>query len=413
MSNPKHSHHDVIIVGGGITALTLGALLAEYTELTVAILEQQAVPTTWPAGSIDPRVSAISPGVKRIFDALHCWEAIQTEGIAPYPTMQVWEQSNPKGISFDCRDCGEPYLGYIIENRVMRKTLFNSLQVSPQVTWLCPKKPTGLTVEEKHVTLTCEDDHSLTGQLLVGADGARSWCRQTLNIPVQETPYGHHALVTTVRTENPHHQTPSQVFLPTGPLAFLPLKDKHLCSIVWSTNPKQCESLKALPEPEFLNALTEAFEYKFGKITACLTPRLSFPLIHRKANNRVQPRVALIGDAAHTIHPLAGQGLNLGMLDSASLVEVLLRATQKQQDIGGLHTLRPFERWRASENALTTHTVNCLKQLYEQQNPAIKLARSLGLAACNGIPPLKAAFMEQAMNLRGHQPNFLESLKGT
>ena len=395
---------DIVIVGGGITALVLALGLSRYTPYSIAVLEQHPVEQSWPLDSIDSRVSAISPGVQRLFQQLGVWHAIAAEGIAPYQHMHVWESHHTASIDFDHQSCGVPHLGYLIENRVMRKTLFQALESAPRVTWLCPKRGQSITPGETGHTLTCEDGTPLHAKLLVGADGARSWCRAQMGIPVKETPYGHHALVTTVRTTESHAFTPSQVFLPTGPLAFLPLKDPTLSSIVWSTHPEQADLLKTQSETEFLQTLTTAFESHFGEVTACLTPRLTFPLIHRQAKAMVQPRLALIGDAAHTLHPLAGQGLNMGILDAGSLVETL--AQLAGADPGRLPHLRAYERWRRSENATMMTGVKGLKHLFETQSPPLGGLRRLGLKTCHRIPALKNRFIRQAMNISGHQPNF-------
>jgi 2-octaprenylphenol hydroxylase len=257
-------------------------------------------------------------------------------------------------------------------------------------------------VQDEAVRLELNNGEVLQTRLLVGADGARSWVREQCGIAVTSTDYHQRAVVATVRTEQPHRDTAWQRFLPGGPLAFLPLPEGY-CSIVWSTTPEHADALLAMDETAFCAALTDAFAARLGKVQSAVG-RAAFPLSAQHAGRYVQPRIALVGDAAHTIHPLAGQGVNLGFADSAALAEVLIAALQKRQDIGSLGVLRRYERWRKGENLLMLEVMTGFQKLFGSELTAVRQARNLGLNLVQRLMPVKNLIIRRAMGLQGDLP---------
>ncbi|MFN2310011.1 MAG: UbiH/UbiF/VisC/COQ6 family ubiquinone biosynthesis hydroxylase, partial [Gammaproteobacteria bacterium] len=317
--------YDIAIIGGGCVGTTLACALAQ-DGVQVALVEARAAPSAWPAGSVDLRVFAITRASERIFRAIGCWEAIEQGGISPFREMRVWDAAGAGEIHFDCAELGEPTLGYIIEQRVIQAALNARLASLPTLTRLCPAELAGFEPEPEADALrvTLVDGRVLRTRLLVGADGATSKVREQAGIEISVRDYQQTALVAVVTTEAPHQETAWQRFLPTGPLAFLPLRDGR-SSIVWSTTPDQAVELCGLDDAAFCARLTEAFGRRIGAVTA-VGERVSFPLRRLHARQYVAERLALVGDAAHVIHPLAGQGVNLGLLDAAALAEVIQAA---------------------------------------------------------------------------------------
>jgi 2-octaprenylphenol hydroxylase len=241
-------------------------------------------------------------------------------------------------------------------------------------------------------------------QCLIAADGAESWVRQQVGIQLKTWAYQHTAIVTTVQTELPHAATARQRFLATGPLAFLPLSDPYRSSIVWSVTPEYAEKLMALSVAEFDVALATAFAHQLGAVQM-ITERHAFPLRMRHAQQYVRPRIALLGDAAHTIHPLAGQGVNMGLLDAATLAEVMITACRKQRDFASLATLRRYERWRKGDTLAMLAAIEALKHLFASELPPVQCLRNVGLNLTNRLPWLKQFLTDYALGKRGDLPS--------
>lgn len=396
-------HYDIIIIGSGIVGLTAALALADSTPLRIAILEAKETPSTWQKEKYDHRVSAISLAAKNIFHNLHVWKSIHAKRVSPYTKMMVWDAGSDGAIQFDCREVGEAELGYIIEDNVMRACLLEKIRAHAQIELIFPVELISLQQQKDHVELHTSDGKIFQTKLLIGADGANSWVRTQAGIELKTWNYDHTAIVASVQTENSHQQTAWQRFLLTGPLAFLPLQDEHMCSIVWSVPPDEAEKLLSLDDAEFQNQLTEKFANKLGKIIS-VSARYSFPLHMRHAKHYVQPRLALIGDAAHTIHPLAGQGVNLGLLDAVCLVEVIADAVTKSRDFSSLATLRRYERWRKSDNLAMLSVVEILKNLFASEKKPLQTLRGLGLNVTNHIPFLKSFFANYALGKRSDMP---------
>lgn len=397
---------DIVIVGGGMVGLALAAAL-KHSELRIAVIEGR-VPSLELAELPDVRVSALSRSSEIMLRNLGAWQGITSRRAAPYSAMEVWERDSFARIEFSANQMTQPDLGHIVENRVIQLALLEQVQKQANVTLFMPAKCQSLAVGESEAWLTLDNGQSLTAKLIVGADGANSWVRQQQDIPLTHWDYGHSALVANVRTVEPHQSTARQVFTPQGPLAFLPMSDPHMSSIVWSTEPNRAQRLLSLSELEFNKILTAEFDHRLG-LCEVVGERAAFPLKMRYARDFALQRIALVGDAAHTIHPLAGQGVNLGLLDAASLAQELLALWHQGEDIGLLKNLRGYERWRKTEAAKMIAAMQGFKDLFEGDNPAKKLIRGIGMQLAGQLPGAKDEIMKRALGLKGDLPDLAKS----
>ncbi|MCO4206436.1 FAD-dependent 2-octaprenylphenol hydroxylase [Aeromonas hydrophila] len=392
---------DVVIVGGGMVGLGLAAAL-KGSALKVAVVEGQ-LPEPALDEAPDNRVSALSLASQRILQQVGAWRGIEARRLQPYGQMEVWEQDSFGRIAFDAASLRQPELGHIVENRVIQLALLEAILDGDNIQLLSPARASCLQSGEAGSLLLLEDGRALSAKLVVAADGAHSWVRRQADIPLTSWDYGHHALVATVRCAEPHEAVARQIFTPEGPLAFLPLWQPDLCSIVWSVPAARAEALCQCDEEQFNRQLTTAFD---GRLGLCKVEgaRSAIPLTARYARDFARERLVLVGDAAHTIHPLAGQGVNLGLLDAAALAEHILRNQAAGKDIGRLANLRGYERWRKSEAASMLAAMEGLKRLFAGANPLKKLVRGAGLCAFDLLTPLKQSVIRAAMGLEGELP---------
>ena len=397
----KPQEFDVVIVGGGMVGAAFACALGD-TLLNVALIEGHMPDLQWPKEQFDLRTSALSRASQRILQSLQVWPYIEAVRASAYTDMHVWDASGNGVIHFDCADIGEPSLGHIVENGVILAALYKRLSEIDNVTLFCPATPQALIKDLNGYRFKLEDGTILRTKLLVAADGSRSWVRQQAGIECQTHDYEQTALVTNVKTAKHHQHTAWQVFLPTGPLAFLPLSDGY-SSIVWSTTTSQAADLLAMGDADFKRALQTAFANTLGEITYA-GERGAFPLRSLHANQYVKPGLALIGDAAHTIHPLAGQGVNLGFSDAACLAEVILDVVNQDKDIGELSVLRRYERWRKGDNLSMLTAMSTFKFLFGDRSPVLRLGRNLGLNLTNRMTPAKNLLIRHAMGLVGDLP---------
>ena len=392
----KPQRHDVIVVGAGLVGASTALMLSKHS-LSVALVEAN-VPQ--PNDSLfDLRVSAITLANQRRFVAQGLWPAMQARASA-FRQMHVWDASGTGELHFDSADIGEPTLGYIIENRVMQKAFDTALAQQTAVTRYMPAHCEALRIDASGVQLVLSTGEQLTAQLVIGADGSRSWVRTMAGIAVRGWDYDHHALVTFVKTEKPHQETAAQRFLPTGPLAFLPLDDGY-SSIVWSTSPAKAARLKALPDADFKVELADAFEQRLGAVLET-GPRAVYPLRFFMTDAYVQSRLLLVGDAAHTMHPLAGQGVNLGFADVHALDDLLgeaLASKRGAQAIGDHSLLRKYERARKADNLPMLFAVDSFQRLFGSDLQLIQWLRNSGMSILDKVPPLKNTLLQQAMGL--------------
>lgn len=372
-------------------ALACGLADAGFA-VTVVEARAPAPRADWP--DFDLRVSAITRASQRIFENLGAWPAMAAERVTPYREMRVWDAGGSGEIHFDSAELGEAALGHIVENRVISAALWQrASELGVQLR--CPARVGGIDTDERHATLTLDDGSTVRADLLVAADGARSAIRDMAGIGVQAASYEQQAVVATIRVGTRHGDTAWQRFLAEGPLALLPLGPDHV-SIVWTTSPARAEQLLALPAAEFDAALTLDSEGRLGNLTL-EGPRAAFPLQRQHAERYVQPGLALVGDAAHQIHPLAGQGVNLGLLDAAELVDVLVAARAARRPLGAQATLRRYERARRGDNLAMQQAMSAFKQLFGDAPAPLRLARNLGLSLADRAGPVKRAFARAAM----------------
>ncbi len=398
---------DIAIVGGGMVGLTLAAALKD-SDLRIAIIESKA-PDTQLDALPDVRVSALSRASETVLKNLGVWSGILARRAKPYLGMEVWEQDSFARIAFSAQQINQPNLGHIVENRVIQLALLDEVKKQANVSLYMPANCQQLAIGENEVWLTLSDGHALTAKLVVGADGAHSWVRRQVDIPLTYWDYGHHAVVANVRTELAHQAMARQIFTPQGPLAFLPMSEEHMSSIVWSTEASRAQQLMALDDLEFNKALTVEFDARLGRCEI-VGIRHAIPLTARYARDFARSRIALVGDAAHTIHPLAGQGVNLGLLDAASLAEHILTTWQQGFDIGHHRHLRPYERWRKAEAAKMLASMQGFKELFSGSHPAKKWLRGMGMHLASQLPGGKQMMMMHALGLKGELPKIAQGL---
>ena len=393
---------DVAVVGGGMVGAALACGLAQQ-GFQVALLELREPVEAWPRDSYDLRVSAITRASQHIFEHLHAWQGMLERRATPYTRMQVWDATGSGRIQFDAADIAEPELGHIIENRIIQRSLWDQLQQLDRVQIICPARVEALATDDNcNSVLSMEDGRQLHVSLVVAADGANSTLRDMAGIGTRGWPYDQTAVVATVRAEHGHQDTAWQKFMPTGPLALLPT-GKELFSIVWSTSPQQASELLEMPEHEFNALLTQASEHRLGELTL-LGQRGAFPLKLQHADTYIKPGLALVGDAAHVIHPLAGQGVNLGLLDAATLVDVLVEARTRKRTLGSFSNLRRYERARMGDNLIMQGAMDGFKRLFSNQLLPLKLIRNLGLGMVDQATPVKHMIARQALGTSGELP---------
>jgi 2-octaprenylphenol hydroxylase len=397
---------DLIIVGAGMVGSAL-ALALKDSGLNILLLDggSMAVRPFSGEAPFEPRVSALSMASQRLLERLQVWPGVQARRASPYAQMQVWDGSGTGSIHFSAASVHAESLGHIVENRVVQDALLEALFDS-EVGLLPNARLEQLRRDGDDWLLQLVDGRQLRTPLLVAADGANSSVRQMAGCATREWDYLHHAIVTSVRCADAHQATAWQRFTDDGPLAFLPLRwgeDEHWCSIVWSTVPEEARRLMALDDQAFRQALGKAFEWRLGEVLE-VDPRLCIPLRQRHAKRYIQPGLALIGDAAHTIHPLAGQGVNLGFLDAATLAEVLLHALRRGEALASEKTLSRFERRRMPHNLAMMAAMEGFQRLFQADPLSVRWLRNSGLNLVDGLAEAKALFVRQALGLSGDLP---------
>ncbi|GGX83981.1 2-octaprenyl-3-methyl-6-methoxy-1,4-benzoquinol hydroxylase [Litchfieldella qijiaojingensis] len=398
---------EVIVVGGGMVGATLAALLGE-AGVAVQVLDARPRAVGHAAGQGRPalRVSAVTEVSRRLFAHLTVWPAMVARRVTPYTGMLVWDGQGNGEIRFAAEQAGVPTLGHIVENDVILAALETRLSELPTVEQVFDARVAELHGTGDGQRLTLEDGRTLSAPLVVAADGANSRLRELAGIEAAPRDTGHQAVVTTVRVGHSHAGVARQVFLPSGPLAFLPLTvdgEDRYCSIVWSTSPHEAERLTRLSAEGLAAELEAAFEGRLGSVEV-IDKAVDFPLAQRHAARYVAPGLALIGDAAHSIHPLAGQGVNLGLMDAAVLAEELVSARSRGGCQGDMRVLSRYARRRRGDNAAMLALMDGFRLLFGVRHPAWQLARNLGLSGVDRLTPLKRLMIRQAIGERGRLP---------
>jgi len=403
----SNRQYDIAIVGGGIVGATLAAALAE-SSLRVVVLEaaeSRTFASDFNNTEFEARVSALTLATRTLLKNLGVWDAMCEYRHAPYTDMVVWDAEGSGEIHFTAQEMGQKFLGYIFENIVLAENLCGFVQSLACVDWIAGAQIESFNFAETHQpSVTLADGTCITASLIVGADGANSTVRTKAGFETRAWSYEQQAIVATIRAEQGHQNTAWQHFLPSGPLAFLPLKtvegDDHYCSIVWSVDNELAEKYIGLSDADFCHALQRAFEGRLGAID-WVSKRFAFPLRQSHALHYAKPGVVLIGDAAHTLHPLAGQGVNLGIMDAAVLAEEILRGHSRGLESGDFSILRRYQRRRKSDNLTMMAAVEGFKRLFGSSDPTVRWLRSAGLAVADSIAPIKSRLARRAMGIDG------------
>lgn len=392
---------DIIIVGAGMVGSAL-ALALQDSGLDVLLLDGGPLkPAPFdPQDAFEPRVSALSAASQNLLTNLGAWDGILARRASPYRDMQVWDGSGTGSIHFSASSVQAEVLGHIVENRIVQDALLEQLQ-DDKVRLLPGARLSMLRRSGNDWLLQLEDGTELRTPLLIGADGANSSVRRLAGCATREWDYLHHAVVTSIRTEQPHQLTCWQRFTDEGPLAFLPLAHadgENWCSIVWSLPPERAQQVMKLNDDEFCRQLTDALEGRLGQVVHA-DRRFSVPLRQRHAKRYVEPGLALLGDAAHVIHPLAGQGVNIGFLDVAELADALLKAVARGEDLASLQVLSRFERKRMLQNLAMMAAMQGFQDLFQADALPLRWLRNAGLKQVDSMHEAKAMFVRQALGL--------------
>lgn len=400
---------DVLIVGGGLNGPALALALAQ-NRLRVTVVDARPAPERAEAG-FDGRAYALALASQRLLAAIGIWPRVADK---VQPILQIKASDGRAGegpapffLAFDSAEIEEGPMGYMLEDRYLYAAFLQAMRDEPNITLISGDSVTEQTAE---ASVTLASGQRLTGRVIAGCDGRTSGTAQRAGIGRTGWGYGQTALVTAIRHEKPHNGIAHQFFVPAGPLAILPLAGGYHSSIVWSESDAMAQAIQALPDNEYLAALRPRFGDFLGEI-ALAGARFTYPLNLTLANSFVAPRVALVGDAAHGVHPIAGQGLNLGLRDVGALAEVLVSAHRRGEDIGAIDVLERYQTWRRFDSTTLALGMDTVNRLFSNDNPILRAARDIGLGAVGALPGLRRAFQRQAAGLTGELPRLLTGQK--
>lgn len=400
---------DVVIVGGGMVGATVALGLGQQ-GMSILLLEKQAIDTGWQADSAyQVRVSALTRASEKILRNLGVWQGIESRRFHPFTAMHVWDEITPGEIHFSAEEMGEPNLGYTVENDVIQSALWEQVEACENITVLLNHRLESLRLENDQAWLTLEGVGEIQTELLVGADGAMSQVRELAFIGLETHDYEQCAVVGCVKTELSSEDTCWQRYTQNGPFAFLSMGE-NVSSIAWYLPMEKMQWALGLSDKDFAQEISKASDYRLGPVIE-VAERGAFPLVRRHAEHYVKPNLALVGDAAHTIHPQAGQGVNLGLLDAAALIETVLDARVLNKPWGRYSVLRKYERWRRGDNALVQRSMEGFDWLFKQDASFKVLFRKGLLPLANRLTPLKNWLMGQALNGREALPKLAKSIR--
>jgi 2-octaprenylphenol hydroxylase len=400
---------DVVIVGGGMVGATVALGLGQQ-GMSVLLLEKQAIDTSWQADSpYQVRVSALTRASEKILRNLGAWQGIESRRFHPFTAMHVWDEITPGEVHFSAADMGEPNLGYTVENDVIQNALWDQVEACDNITVLLNHRLESLRLENDQAWLTLEGVGELQTELLIGADGAMSQVREMAFIGLDTHDYEQCAVVGCVKTELSSEDTCWQRYTKDGPFAYLSMGG-NVSSIAWYLPLEKMQWALALSDKDFAQEISKASDYRLGSVIE-VAERGAFPLVRRHAEHYVKPNLALVGDAAHTIHPQAGQGVNLGLLDAAALIETVLEAKGQNKPWGRHSVLRKYERWRRGDNALVQRSMEAFDWLFKQDASLKVFVRKGLLPVANRLTPIKNWLMGQALNGREALPKLAKSVR--
>lgn len=401
-------NYDIIIVGGGMVGAAMACALRD-TGLCIALVDTAAPPAAAPP-NYDDRTVALADGSRRIFEALGVWSVLAPQAAA-IQRIHISDRGRFGFTRLNAADAGLPALGYVVANRAVAAALYDAIKQTPSITLYAPAAARAIVADTAgaRVTLTGEvGNQVLNGRLVIAADGADSPVRAMLGIDAHRVDYGQAAVVTAVTPTRAPDGTAYERFTATGPLALLPaVNDRYV--LVWSMPQMRAEELSALDDRAFLATLQDRFGDRLGDF-ARVGRRQLYPLALTHVTEHVRERVALIGNAAHTVHPVAGQGFNLGLRDVATLAQIVVDATRAGHDIGALDVLRRYAAWRARDNRTIAGFTHSLIRLFSNDYLPVALARNLGLIAVDLVPPLKRRFIRMTSGLGGTLPRLARGL---
>lgn len=386
---------DIAIVGGGVVGLA-AALMAAKNGMRIALIEAHQ-PKQWQRSQPDLRVYALALDNQHFLEHLGVWPDIKAKRAKAYSSMTVFDEVHGQPLQFSADELGQSCLGHIVENDLIVDVLWQALSLEKNVQFFCPDRIESIVSTQNDVELTLQSGMALNAKIAIGADGARSKVRELIGLQTKAHDYQQKGVVAFIKTELPHHDTAWQRFLSTGPLAFLPF-DEHMCSIVWTLPNARADELLQADAPTFCRALDSAFAGTLGK-TALVSERAAFPLRRQLAESMMKDRTLLLGDAAHAVHPLAGQGVNLGLRDVADLQKVFADAHAKQTDALDASALRRWARQRFSDNAVAAYAFENINRVFSNDNFALSLMRGQLLGFGNKITPLKNAMARYAAGI--------------
>lgn len=398
--------YDVIINGAGLVGSSIALALAK-SGLQVLIIEYSELKKLYPTDDYGLRVSAFTPSSKKWLEYVDVWDALMHTGrVCPFMHMYVWDEAGDGALQFNAQEAHSDTLGWIIDNAATQGVLLDAVLASENITLLESTQLKSFVIHEGCIQVTAHDQNTYEAELLIGADGGRSQVRDWAGIPCTGWSYGQKTIVGQVRPERSHDNTCWQKFMKNGPVALLPLNDGR-CSLAWHTTHEEADQLLMLPPEIMAHRLTEAFDGRFGHIEVCGSLG-AYPLRLNHARAYVKEHFALVGDAAHSIHPLAGLGVNLGFLDAATLVEELVKAYGKESTLGSLFVLKRYERRRKLYNMAVMGSMDFFKKSSGADYFIAKQARNLSLIAANKLPFVKNKLARIAMGYYGDIPSFIK-----
>ena len=396
-----NSRHDIVIVGGGMVGLTAACLLSRIDGLGITVVDAGKRPVFDADADMSLRVSSIAPGSIGILAGIGAWDSIVGTRACPFRDMKVWDAAGhpdgPETLTFESAEFAVGQLGYIVENVLVQHALLETLAEAP-VDIRYETRISSLDRDGRRFAVGLDGDEVLTPDLLIGADGARSFVRERAGIGTRAWQHEQTAFVTCLRPARGHRNTAWQRFLRTGPIGMLPLSDGRI-SIVWSTTPEEAEAALAMSDEQLAEKLTEVSGGVLGRLSPA-GPRGTFPLTSRHADSYVQEGLALVGDAAHAIHPLAGQGVNLGLADAGELAAVIRHATGEGEYPGDLPVLRRYERARKGENETMLRFMHLLNRLFSNDSMALAYLRGIGMFLFNRSGPVRERAVRTALGVR-------------